>query len=630
MVISKFNSNYIILKYNNRHLIVNTLVLVYIFFMRKSLESKKLFVSKSKFTAFLSAFMSTMVFFFLYDPLLSYQDHILLLSCLLCICLLSCFTILSKTTSQIYLWSIAFLWILGGFIIFRFDITSASKFYVISVTLVGLVLFVSKEASLKLFISYAGMSIVLNSILFLISDSLAEFGILISCSAVMIIILIKYANFFQMDLRRLKSARRLHRLIKKLNSEKKRISDIALSQTNFLASIGHDLRQPIHAINLYTGSLEKLLLGTSLSKSQELKSFETLKRLKQSIKYMNDILESLLEASRLDQGVTFPKISRVYINKFCKEIIGQHRENVKEKGLKIEFITNLSSQHYLETDKRLLERIVRNFISNAVKYTSEGGIRVRVTGTNSHCRISVVDTGQGIPLKMKRRIFEEFSRGHLSHSALNRGGGIGLGLSISRRLSAKIGGNITVQSRLKIGSIFSITLPRTKLCKTTSVNEQLESQLISEVLPQITFTEPSSTIILLVDSDSETRYAIESLGPDLRVKIISGNSGQEVINKYQKIDFPPKLLLIDSDNEVEETSQTIEIISDEFNQSIPAIIFCSDLANQSLLLNSTENIVFLQKPFQILTLQEKITETIFPLTSKSDRTFKDSDHLSKS
>ncbi len=514
------------------------------------------------------------------------------------------FVFLPYKVKFVYVFFLIVVWLTAGIFILKINIFELLVIYSLALALILKTFIYSNENKNTVFIF--GLTFLIFSLYGFFSSNIVEQRFIFLIIILFLgLNLTEFLAIYNQKERRLNSKIRLKNLLENILLEKKKILKIKSSQSNFLATFSHDLRQPMHALNLYVGSFEKTLLKTNMQKKDAIRSTESLRRLKQSINYMNDILSGLLEASRIEMGVSTVKINNLYINNFCKDIIEQHRNNIEEINLKFDFATNISDQHILKTDQRILQRILRNLLSNAIKFTKKGGIRLRIKQEDNTCKISVVDTGLGISKTVRKKVFKEFSQGP-SKNKFDVGTGVGLGLSIAQRLASRIGATIILKSQEGVGSIFSVLLPPTKKISSFDMSKNVENDLISEVLPQITLTEDSSTIILLVDEDPQTRKAITGLGHDLDIKIISDKSSKDLIKNYQDLQTAPKILIVDLDNKNEDPAYTIETINQEFNLDLPVILICSDPYEESLNFQLNKKIIPIQKPFLVPNLQKLI------------------------
>ncbi len=485
----------------------------------------------------------------------------------------------------------------------QIDLIIITNFAISSLVLINALLTNNLQTLNLIFFS----TIFLLSTFFAISTSFVELKIASAFTMFLcaISLIFNYIIFKQFT-RRNAAKKRLDSLLKELAKSRKEIEQKELVQSQFLASVSHDLKQPMHVINLYLGSIERILFNINMSETYVKKSSESLQKLKQSVLYMNNVLDSLLEASKLDRGLSKIKLTDLRVNPFFKKIINQHLKTTKELGLKLDFVTDLTNEITITSDSRLLERIFRNLLGNAIKYTKHGGVRIRINKKENFLNLSVIDTGLGIHPSMKKKIFNEFTQINDS----NYKSGIGLGLAIVKKLSGKIGAHISLKSHLGLGSIFTLHLPTTVFNNKTDRVNVIENEMLFGILPQITTTDASETVVLVLDQDIETRNAFEILSPSLGINSITGISSENIILKTSNLLSTPKLMIIDSNNFIEEPLTAINKIQEEFNKEIPVILVTEDLENESILIKSNKKITILQKPFSSAKLQLTIQKTL--------------------
>ena len=324
---------------------------------------------------------------------------------------------------------------------------------------------------------------------------------------------------------------------------------------------------------------------------------------------MNNILDGLLEATKLDQGITAPKIQTINLTSFSKKIINQYSEDAAELGLNLDFKSKISKDLYINTDPRLLERVLRNLISNALKFTDKGGVRLRLKSTTNSIILSVVDTGKGIPNKLQETIFEEFSQIPSKNKTVENSGA-GLGLSIAKRLTSKIGGDLIIRSTENLGSIFSIRFPADYAQPHQSKTTELEQALEQTIIPQITLTDPLTTIVLLVDEDRSSRDAFDTLEPELSLRIVSGSNSRDILESYKDIITRPRLIIVNSSNQKEKPLDSIDQLRVEFNDDFPVIFLSSDVERERLVYRGIKYSEFIQKPVSINEIQNIISKLL--------------------
>jgi len=340
-------------------------------------------------------------------------------------------------------------------------------------------------------------------------------------------------------------------------------------------------------------------------------------RLHQSIGYMNDVFDSVLDISRLDSGALDVRMERVHAWSFCERVLAQHQRMADDLGLVLELRGADASQVALKTDPRLLERILRNFISNAMRYTKRGGLRLRITQRGALCRISIADTGSGIAAPLRKKIFDEFTRGDAAVMAAQ---GVGLGLAIARRLAARIGGRILLSSHVGLGSVFAIELPLSVASLSEAERAAIrDTHLIERVLPQIVVEPPVNTLMVCIDADPDVANALRLLAPGLGIDIITAGGSGDAIRQLAARNRIPSLLMIDAQLQTESVAQVITLINDEFNVTVP-VVLCSDedmLANVDY--HAGSPVTLLQRPFSTEKLREAINASLSGWSVRRDR-----------
>jgi signal transduction histidine kinase/CheY-like chemotaxis protein len=233
---------------------------------------------------------------------------------------------------------------------------------------------------------------------------------------------------------------------KRLADEARRAAENAIrSKTQFFAAASHDLRQPLQAIGIYCSLLRKRAQGP----------LEPLtKNLSNAVESLSKLVEELLEISRLDSGAVQASKQVVDLNEVFSTLRQEFVPIAAAKGLRFrERRAGLT----VETDPLLLQRVLRNLLSNAVRYTIQGGVLLAARRRGGRASLEVWDTGPGIRRDEFDRIFEEFYRGESSKTETS--GGYGLGLSIVRRICTVLGHSLFVTSRPGSGTVFRVEIP---------------------------------------------------------------------------------------------------------------------------------------------------------------------------
>ena len=219
-----------------------------------------------------------------------------------------------------------------------------------------------------------------------------------------------------------------------------------LSKTKFLAAVSHDLLQPLNAARLFASALETHSLP---EKSQMLVG-----HIGRSLKDVEGLIGTLVDISRLDAGVLRADKAPFSVSTLLDTLAEEYRQVAGVRGLALHYVP---SSRVIESDLALLARVIRNFLSNAVRYTEHGRVLLGCRRRPHGLEIMVGDTGPGIPEQQREAIFLEFRRVNQPHSANSRG--LGLGLAIVDRISSMLEQPVSLASRPGVGALFSITVP---------------------------------------------------------------------------------------------------------------------------------------------------------------------------
>ena len=217
------------------------------------------------------------------------------------------------------------------------------------------------------------------------------------------------------------------------------------AKTRFLAAVSHDLVQPLNAAQLLTHSLTGRLDGKP--------EMAPLKQISGALAATENLLEGLLDISRLDAGGLETRISRFPLNELFEQLHGEFRLMAEERGLRLDCVR---TSVWVQSDPQLLRRILQNFLSNAVRYTDRGRILIGCRRRGDHVVAGVWDTGPGIPAESRQVIFEEFRRLDQDRHAP----GLGLGLAIAERMARLLGHELTLASQPGRGTFFGVSVAR--------------------------------------------------------------------------------------------------------------------------------------------------------------------------
>jgi signal transduction histidine kinase len=239
------------------------------------------------------------------------------------------------------------------------------------------------------------------------------------------------------------------------------------AKSRFLAAASHDLRQPIHALGLQLAHLRACL--TPLAHDDERRA--TTERMDRALGALTTMFDTLLDISRMDAGVVSPRVNTVALPPLLGRLAEEFAVAARAKGLRLAL--RVPARAATASDPALLESLLRNLVSNAVKYTQRGGVLIALRPHGTRWALQVWDTGPGIAEDDRQRVFEEFHQ--LDNPARDRARGLGLGLAIARRLSVLLDHPLQLRSRVGRGSCFAVALPRATADAETAAPPAAES-----------------------------------------------------------------------------------------------------------------------------------------------------------
>ncbi len=356
------------------------------------------------------------------------------------------------------------------------------------------------------------------------------------------------------------------------------------AKTRFLASASHDLRQPIHTLSLF---------GAALSMRQlDGQTREIADHLNLALQNLATQLDSLLDISKLDAGVMDKNLTVVNLSNMILNLEEEYRRVCEQKNLQLKcgLSAGLPS---IETDASLLERILRNLISNAIKYTDEGTIYLSCNREQGHLVIRISDTGRGISTHEQRNIFEEFYQ--VDNPERDRSKGLGLGLSIVKRLTDMLNIKLEMESTFGKGSEFKLLIPK---------NIEIENQIQLTPQDDCIARPANADRILVIDDEKLVRAGMKTLLTTMGYTVDLCESTREAVELARK--NPPCLILADlrlrgMDNGID----SIHAIR-EFLPGVPAVLISGDTAPNRLKGAQLAGIKMLHKPVDINELRNCI------------------------
>jgi signal transduction histidine kinase len=348
-----------------------------------------------------------------------------------------------------------------------------------------------------------------------------------------------------------------------------------IAKSRFLAAAGHDLRQPLHALGFFVDALQEHSLPAD--------SRVVVSNIRRSVDAMEDLFNSLLDVSRLDAGIVHPRVATVPLGPLMERVRVEYEPAARQKDLALSLVSN---SLFVRSDPVLLERIMRNLIANAVRYTDSGRVILGARRTAESVRIEIWDSGRGIPKDKHREIFQEFRQ--LDNPERDRRKGLGLGLAIVERLVRLLDHTLELRSQLGKGSVFAITLPRGR--REDFIPGEADGQIIVD-------RDVANSLILVVDDEPEVRDSMLALLGKWRCEVIAADSCAEMLGKLVSVQRMPDLIVADYRLRGEESGiDVVARLREEFNAQVPALLITGDTGIEQLREAEESGLHVLHKP----------------------------------
>ena len=344
----------------------------------------------------------------------------------------------------------------------------------------------------------------------------------------------------------------------------------------FLASASHDLRQPLNAMQMYIAALQ-----SKVKDKEILRIIEDINSVSISTARL---LNALLDVSELEVGAIKPRFESFSVNNMLISIFQSFLPLAKDKGLNFRVVP---SSLYVRSDPALLERILGNFMSNAIRYTNKGSVLIGCRKRGDKVVIEVWDTGCGISDDQMSLIYEDFYQ--IENKERDRGKGLGLGLALAKRLSESLEHKIVSKSTFGSGSCFSVLVNIGE--KTVDENQDESFMNIMNL---------SGANILLVEDDMDVLKATKQLLESWGCKVKTARNKDEVMNLIKENPYDnPDIIL--ADNRLPGDSSGIDItylIQEKLQVSIPCVIMTGDVERNHVQSIIDQGFPVLLKPIQ--------------------------------
>ncbi|HWK63384.1 MAG TPA: hybrid sensor histidine kinase/response regulator [Rhizobiaceae bacterium] len=352
-----------------------------------------------------------------------------------------------------------------------------------------------------------------------------------------------------------------------------------ISKTRFLAAASHDVLQPLNAAHLSISALAEL------QTSEE--GCKLVRQVERSLETMDDLLRTLLDISKLDAGVVRPEIGDVALEPLFAGLKSDFQPLAEKKGLRLRFRpTSLC----VRSDRTLLRRILQNIVSNAIRYTAEGGVLVGLRRADGMACIDVIDTGCGIPDHEREAVFDEFHRVERPLHGDASGGGLGLGLSIVRRMVDALGHRLTFTSRPDHGTVFRLELP-------LASGPAPEPQSLPVEADGPRGYGLFGTKVLLIEDDDAVLEATGALLQRWQCVVRTATSTDNALAALGDTDWVPDIIIADQHLDHGDLgSETIAGARLYLQRAIPALIITADPSDELQQTTKSLGIELMRKP----------------------------------
>ncbi len=323
------------------------------------------------------------------------------------------------------------------------------------------------------------------------------------------------------------------------------------SKTQFFAAASHDLRQPLHALGLFAAALADKVHDPEVQ--------QVVHSINESVDALEGLFNELLDISKIDAGVIKANPVHFELAPLLERVRLDAQPEALERGLELRVAR---TRRFAFSDPVLVERILRNLVANALRYTWQGGIVVGARRRGTDLSLEVWDTGIGIEASEHDRIFEEFYQ--VGNPERNSRKGLGLGLSIVRRLAGLLGSVVTVSSVRGRGSVFRLRIPLGRAPQGAPPQTDGAAPRPGDL---------SGRLVVVVEDETAVLRGMETLLAGWGAAVVACSSLAEVADRARRLERAPDLVIADYRlREGHIGTQAIASLRERFRAAIPAII----------------------------------------------------------
>lgn len=398
-----------------------------------------------------------------------------------------------------------------------------------------------------------------------------------------------YAGYVELFRLRLQN----EELIRQLRIDRDRADDANRSKSTFLAAVSHDLRQPAHAAGLFLSTIIRMTERAAMLPAAQVRAIAD--NLHEALHSLSRLLDALLDISRLDAGLVKPQIAPVELQALLYRLETRFAAEASAKSIELRIHPTKAN---VLSDPLLLERILGNLVSNAIRYTSIGKVLVGCRRRAGGIEIQVLDTGPGIAAEHRDRIFEEFVQ--LDNPGRDRQRGLGLGLAIVRRCAQLLAHPIKISGSHGVGAVFAVCVPL------ASQSAPLQREQTPTSISSI-----AGLSILVVDDEAIVRKGMAEMLAMEACETVLCAGLHDLQEAIQRAGLAIDLIIADyrlGDGRL--GTEAIDTARRILRRAVPAIIITGDTAPERMEQAQAAGHRLLHKPVAAETLIEAITALV--------------------
>jgi two-component system CheB/CheR fusion protein len=373
---------------------------------------------------------------------------------------------------------------------------------------------------------------------------------------------------------------------------KRAAEEAAAAKTRFLAAASHDLRQPVQAAMLFHHMLP---VGMDDGRKNSVHG-----KLGHALEALQGMLDTLLDISKIDAGIIKPQVGRVPLAGLIERLVEEFTPLAEDRALALRAVPCSVD---VTSDPHLLELILRNLLSNAIRFTEHGAILLGCRRHGNHVSIQVHDTGVGIPDQQLSLIFEEFYQ--VDNVGRDRRKGLGLGLAIVNRLACLLDHPISVRSAVGRGTAFEVSVPLAEAAAAAAAPCSASEGIAGE----------NGSLIALIDDDPDVLDSLQMFVEQLGYGVVAAATAGQAVEELRRRHHAPDAIVADYRLEGGQTgSDAIRTLREAFGSGIPGILLTGDAAIFGNRIRQDDAFRFLAKPIRPDELERILGEALHPAT----------------